>query len=165
VFCGIFNNSSEVFPGGYVGKADGGRRDGTSNNTGEETYKKETYKKEINYPQLASQAVVNLGVSYTEFWDLSLAELHYMHVARGEYENIVLRRMYVVARFEAYLVLQPHLDKEKEIGPVDIYRFPWEEEKKQEKQTPEEMKAAMKKMALSFGTKPEQKKLDITKKE
>lgn len=86
-----------------------------------------------------------------------------MHTARGEYENMILRKMYVVARFEAYLVLQPHLNAEKAIGPEDIYRFPWEETKIEKKQSPEEMKKQIKQMALFFGTKPKQKKIKPTK--
>lgn len=79
-------------------------------------------------------------------------------------EQFAYRSKYEVARFNAYLVLQPHLDAKKEIGPADIYRLPWEEKKELKKQTPEEIRQAMKRMALSFGTKPKQEKLPITKK-
>lgn len=84
---------------------------------------------------------------------------------KEEHEKFAYRRSYELARFEAYLILTPHFDKDKEVFVNDVYPFPWEEEKSQKKQSPEEMKREIKKMALFFGTKPKQEKSSVIKKE
>ena len=105
---------------------------------------------------MAGQAVANFGIGYTEFWDLSLAEYHAMFTARGEYEEMQTRRVFEVARFNAALTAYPPKLEPNQNTFQDFYKFGWEKKKVTEKQSIEEMKNQMKKMALIFGTKPKQ---------
>lgn len=153
MFPGVHNVIYKILSGGNAGKANGGRRDGAIDGA------EEISEEKIDYAKIAARAVGHLGVSYSEFWDLSLLEYAEMQKGLVERADVEYKREYEVTRFGVYLLLFYNERIKTSTEIPDIFPFPWEEKKSEKKQSVEEMKRQIQKMALTFGTKPKQEKI------
>lgn len=72
--------------------------------------------------------------------------------SRERFESSRLQAVWIINATST--ILKKQLDK-----PQDLYLFPWEEKPVLKKQSPEEMKKAMQKIALAFGTVDKQEKV------
>ena len=100
-----------------------------------------------------------LGITVDDFYKMSPKEFYFALKSKRDWAQAEIelkyRQDYEVARFHALLVINPTLEKGKQLkSPKDLVRFAWEEEEKP--QTVEQMKAVM--MGLAYSTKSKKKK-------
>lgn len=69
------------------------------------------------------------GVRPCEFWRLSLKEFYLIQEANIELWKIEQRDKWELARWQCYILLQPHTKKGTIKSPIDIIKFEWETEK------------------------------------
>ena len=114
---------------------------------------------------MCGAAVAMLGISADTFYHLSPAEFYYAVKAKSEDKKADIIEAYEVARFQAMLVINytSTILKKPIEKPQDLTLFTWEEHPNMKKQSQEEMKRAVQKIALMLGTKPEQEKVINTK--
>lgn len=71
-------------------------------------------------------SVGKFGVRPKDFWKLTLKE--YILIAKGYYEvkSEEYKHTWEVARWQAFINLQPHIKKNSISNPLDLIKFEWE---------------------------------------
>ena len=93
-----------------------------------------------------------LELSANDFWDMQYNELMMRHHAYSDKLESSFKRDYELARWQCWMILQPHLDSKKgDIkSPNDLIAFAWEEGNNTEVEKPslsiEEINAIASKM-------------------
>lgn len=108
-----------------------------------------------------------MGLSVEEIGELSFAEYTAAFRVWGDNERARSQEQLEIARLQSYWViaLTSTLKFQKPLKkPQDLLLFPWEEHPTQKKQSVEEMKMALKKIALMFGTKDKQNRKTVKEK-
>jgi hypothetical protein len=80
-----------------------------------------------------------LGLNSNEFWDLQYNELILRYETYRDKETSKYQHDYDLARWQTFLLLQPHIDSKKGNlrTPQDLVRFEWDE--KPNKQAPKQI--------------------------
>ena len=95
-----------------------------------------------------------LQITVSEFYRMSPKEFYYALKVKRESEiqklEFEFKRDYEVARFHALLVINPTLEKGKQLkSPRQLVSFAWEKEEVEEKQSMEQMKSLLMGIARS----------------
>ena len=110
--------------------------------------------------------MATLGVSSEEFFDLSPVEFYYALKTTREFRRAASKEAYEIAREQAVWIINYTSTRLKDPfkSPTDMVKFVWENEPNKEKQSVDDMKRAITRIALMIGTKPEQEKVHINTK-
>jgi hypothetical protein len=70
-----------------------------------------------------------LGLNSTEFWDMQYNELMLRYESYRDQKNAAFQHDYDLARWQTFLLLQPHIDSKKGNMryPEDLVKFEWDE--------------------------------------
>jgi hypothetical protein len=105
-----------------------------------------------------------LELSADEFWDMQYNELIVRNIAYQNKRESGIRHQYEIARWQTWLLIQPHIDskKSKINTPQDLMKFAWDQEASQEdllemKATPEQIELFEKLDIIEVGKTQENK--------
>lgn len=73
-----------------------------------------------------------LGLNSTEFWEFQYNELAMCYHAYRDQRDAQIKHDYNLARWQSFLLLQPHIDSKKGgmKSPLDLVKFEWDAEAK-----------------------------------
>ena len=73
-----------------------------------------------------------LGLSADEYWDMQYNELAMRYHAHRDIKDAELKHSYNLARWQCFMLLQPHIDSKKSSlkSPMDLVTFEWDNEGK-----------------------------------
>lgn len=110
---------------------------------------------DTNFDELCGIAITELGLSTLEFYQLTPIEFKYALQRNAEKRKNEIRTQYEVARFIAFHIWNSagQTLKKEATTYKDIVIFPWEEGK--EKQTVEQMKQQLQRLAFATRNKPD----------
>lgn len=95
----------------------------------------------MSYNALGGIAVSRLGVSIDAFYRMSPVEFHYAMQDWREGQITQQRTTYNSMRLQTMVITNMFVKRGNQIkDPRQLFHFPWDDEKSQEKQTVEEMK-------------------------
>ena len=97
-----------------------------------ETGKAQSKKKRITILELLGLAVGRIGMSRTDFLQLTPEEFSEIAGQWNQNETVFFRSSWEQTRFMAHCILTPF--SKKKLNPTDIVRFDWEKEKQENKQ-------------------------------
>lgn len=90
------------------------------------------------------KSAIRHGIAPADYWENDLRHIVWAIEAKHAASEDVERSDWERIRWLACTMLQPHLQRGKNLAPIDLIRFPWETEKAQPKETlSEEAKQAL----------------------
>ena len=90
------------------------------------------------------KSAIRYGITPADYWENDLRHIVWAIEAKHAAMEDIERSDWERTRWLACTMLQPHLQRGKNLAPTDLIRFPWETEKAQPKETlSEEAKQAL----------------------